>query len=147
MSSLGRIVVDNSAWARLLRGGVPARRARAWSDAVTDGDVLVCEPFRLEALYSARSLEDYEQLVAELDAFERVRCDDMTWALARRAQQDLARDASVSHRVKPIDLLVAASAHQAAADVLHYDGDYDVIAGHTGLSFESVWIAPRGSID
>jgi hypothetical protein len=30
--------------------------------------------------------------------------------------------------------------------VLHYDGDYDVIAGHTELDFASVWLGPPGSI-
>jgi hypothetical protein len=31
--------------------------------------------------------------------------------------------------------------------VLHYDRDYDTIAQHSSLSFPSVWVAPRGSID
>jgi len=147
MTDLGRVVVDNSAWARLIRGTVPEPRARAWADAVLRGDVLVSEPFRLEALYSARSGEDVERLAAELDAFDRAPSDAATWSLAQRAQRDLAGDRRVSHRVKPIDLLVAASAHQASAGVLHYDGAYDVIAEHTSLTFASVWVAPRGSID
>jgi hypothetical protein len=31
--------------------------------------------------------------------------------------------------------------------VLHYDRDYDTIAARASLSFESVWVAPRGIID
>lgn len=30
--------------------------------------------------------------------------------------------------------------------VLHYDRDYDRIAELTSLSFESVWVAPAGSL-
>lgn len=31
------------------------------------------------------------------------------------------------------------------AEILRYDGDYDLIAKHTDLRFESVWAAKRGS--
>jgi predicted nucleic acid-binding protein len=51
----------------------------------------------------------------------------------------------VSHRVKPIDLLVAGVADRHGAAVLHYDSDYELIAKHTDLSFESVWAFKRGS--
>jgi hypothetical protein len=37
--------------------------------------------------------------------------------------------------------MIAACAHEAGAGVLHYDRDYDLIAEHTSLSFESVWLA------
>jgi len=33
-----------------------------------------------------------------------------------------------------------------ALGVLHYDHDYDLISERTDLSYESVWVAPRGSI-
>jgi predicted nucleic acid-binding protein len=63
-----------------------------------------------------------------------------------RAQAQLAANQRVSHRVKPIDLLVAGVADRHEAAILHYDSDYDVIAEHTDLSFESVWVAKRGSL-
>jgi len=68
-------------------------------------------------------------------------------AAAVSAQRELAAAAGVSHRVKPIDLLIAAVAATEELGVLHFDHDYDAIAQHTSLSFESVWAAPRGSID
>lgn len=52
----------------------------------------------------------------------------------------------VSHRVKPIDLLVASVAERQGAAVLHYDADYDLLAKRTDLAFESVWAAKRGSL-
>jgi hypothetical protein len=30
--------------------------------------------------------------------------------------------------------------------VLHYDRDYDTIARHTSLAFDSVWAGRRGSL-
>jgi hypothetical protein len=30
--------------------------------------------------------------------------------------------------------------------VLHYDRDYDLIAKHTDLVFESSWVAPAGTL-
>ena len=68
-------------------------------------------------------------------------------ALAHLGSLDiLAANAGVSHRVKPIDLLVAAVAEQHQAQVLHYDGDYDLLSEHTDLAFASVWAVARGSI-
>jgi len=52
----------------------------------------------------------------------------------------------VSHRVKPIDLLVAGVAERHDVAVLHYDADYDLLAEQTDLAFESVWAATRGSV-
>ncbi len=66
--------------------------------------------------------------------------------LALEAQAELARMPDVSHRVKPVDLLVAAIAHEHALGVLHYDHDYDTIAERSGLRLRSVWIAARGSV-
>jgi predicted nucleic acid-binding protein len=107
----------------------------------------VCTPFRLEARFSARSAEDFAALSEGLDGFPQAAGDAETWLLAERAQRDLAEGSGVSHRVKLADLLVAATASQHRLGILHYDADYDLIANHTELDFESVWIAPAGSVD
>ena len=60
------------------------------------------------------------------------------------AQRQLARVGH--HRLPPVDLLVAAVADRHGLGVLHYDGDYDVLAEKTDLTFDSVWLAPRGSL-
>lgn len=61
------------------------------------------------------------------------------------AQRELA--ARGHHRLALIDVMIAACAHEADAGVLHYDRNYDLIAEHTSLSFESVWFAPVGPCD
>ena len=64
--------------------------------------------------------------------------------IASQAQRELAL---VSHHLlAPLDVMIAACAHNAEAGVLHYDNDYDILAEKTGLIFESEWFAPRGSL-
>lgn len=49
------------------------------------------------------------------------------------------------HRgAKVTDLLIAAAAESAGLVVLHYDHDFDLIAGATGQTTE--WIVPAGSV-
>jgi hypothetical protein len=42
---------------------------------------------------------------------------------------------------------VAAIAAVHGLGVLHYDADFDRIAEHSSLAFESVWIATAGALD
>jgi hypothetical protein len=42
--------------------------------------------------------------------------------------------------------VLAAIAHQQHVAVLHYDKDYEILGEHSGLSFESDWLAPRGTL-
>lgn len=140
------MVLDSSAWSRLIGGRVGKATRRSWVEALDRDEVLVCDPFRLEALYSARDAKDYRAIAGELAALRQAPGDHVVWQLARNAQAALAEDPAVSHRVNPVDLLVAAAAHRHGVGVLHYDHDFDVLAGHTDLAFESRWLTERGSI-
>jgi predicted nucleic acid-binding protein len=143
----GLVLLDNSAWARVGLGRLRGADSDRFEQAVRADELVVCAPFALEALYSARSAGDFRRLSAELAGFRQASADHRTWGIAATAQSALAADPAVSHRVKPIDLLLAAVADQRALGVLHYDHDYDTIAAHTPLTFRSVWIAPRGSLE
>lgn len=138
------LLLDNSAWSRLLAGSAPKERAEAVADQMVDRQLATCLPFLLEAGYSARSAADRDRLMARLGHLPRVMVDRSVESLALAAQQELA--AVGHHRVPPTDLVIAACAHQAGAGVLHYDRDYDLIAEHTELRFDSEWLAPAGSI-
>lgn len=85
-------------------------------------------------------------LAEELDARTPLELDRPAIRRSLEAQAQLAVLPGVSHRVKPIDLLVAAVAERHAGAVLHYDADYELLAKQTDLAFESVWAAKRGSI-
>jgi predicted nucleic acid-binding protein len=128
-------------------GRLSADKLGTFEAAVLADELYVCTPFRLEARYSARSSSDFQAISAELDGFRQAPADRDTWRLAEQMQQRLADAPNVSHRVKLADLLVAAIAHQRALGVLHYDADYDAIAAHGPLTFDSRWIVRRGTID
>ncbi|MCP9488892.1 MAG: PIN domain-containing protein [Solirubrobacteraceae bacterium MAG38_C4-C5] len=147
MSSYGgAVLLDMSAWGRVLLDRVAGEARERYEEAVRQAEVCTCEPFLLEALYSAREDEGYRRLAAQLAALPRVSGGPATMRRALAAQAELASTPGVSHRVKPIDLLLAATAEEHRLGVLHYDRDYDVIASHSGMMARSVWIAPRGSM-
>ncbi len=112
--------------------------------AVDAGDVFVCLPFLLEAGYSARDALEHDELLCELSALPPADIDEVVERRALDAQAQLA-DAG-HHRLPPVDLLMAAIADRHKLDVLHYEANYDIIATKTDLSFDSVWLAPRGSL-
>lgn len=103
-----------------------------------------CLPFLLEAGYSARSAGDLRTMMARVEQLPRVAVDDEIERVALAAQRELADVGH--HRLPPTDLVIAACAHRAGTGVLHYDRDYDLIAEHTRLSFESVWLAEAGTL-
>jgi len=111
---------------------------------MNEGQVATCLPFLLEAGYSARSGADHLRIMDRLGRLPQVAIDGAVESSALEAQHDLA--VLGHHRMAPIDIVIAACAHEAGAGVLHYDRDYDVIAEHTGLSFESIWLAPAGTL-
>lgn len=143
----GALLLDMSAWARVLLDRLDSSGLSRFEDAARAGEIHSSEPFLLEALYSARGSDDYARLAERLAALPAAPSGPATLRLALDAQATLAQTPGVSHGVKPVDLLVAAIAHEHAIGVLHYDHDYDVIAEHSGLRVRSVWIAARGSID
>lgn len=86
----------------------------------------MCAVSRVELLYSARSPADYLALERDIDLFRELRMDVETFATAASAQRELARQGR--HRVPVPDLLIAACAQQHAADVIHVDRHFDVLA-------------------
>jgi predicted nucleic acid-binding protein len=140
----GTLLLDNSAWARLADPALSGERLAEIADAIEGGQVACCLPFLLEAGYSARDARRHEELMGELLALPRFEIDAAVESRAVDAQRQLAR--AGHHRLPPVDLLVAAIADRHQLDVLHYDHDYDLLAEKTDLRFESVWLAPRGTI-
>jgi predicted nucleic acid-binding protein len=71
----------------------------------------------------------------------------MSYVVGPGAMDVMALLAAVSkHRtVKLPDLLIAAAAEGADLILIHYDGDFDHIAGVTGQKAQ--WVAPHGSLE
>jgi predicted nucleic acid-binding protein len=107
---------------------------RSTPETLELGELCLCAIVRLEMLYSARSVADYERIESYLDAFRDLRIDAETISTATSARRELARRGR--HRLPIPDLLIAACAQQHHAAVLHLDRHYDVLA--EVLAFESV---------
>jgi predicted nucleic acid-binding protein len=138
------LLLDNSAWSQLGQDHVADERVQEVAAWMARREIGVCMPFLLEAGYSAQSAVDHRGMMAKFDELPRIAIDAEVERLAMQAQRELAEVGH--HRLAPIDVVIAACAHRAEAGVLHYDGDYDLLAEHTGLEFESVWLVPPGSL-
>jgi predicted nucleic acid-binding protein len=138
------LLLDNSAWARLADPALDHDRVTELADAFEAGRIATCLPFLLEAGYSARNARDHDELLAGLLALPRVSIDEAVERRALEAQRHLARVGH--HRLPPVDLLVAALADRHGLGVLHYDRDYDLLTEKTDLAFNSVWLAPVGTL-
>jgi predicted nucleic acid-binding protein len=138
------LLLDNSAWARLACERLDAGRAEAVAAWMDDLQLATCLPFLLEAGYSARSGSERTAMMADLAKLPRVEIDRDVEAAALDAQRELADVGH--HRLPPADVTTAACAHVAGMGVLHYDSDYDLLARHTSLRFESEWLGPPGAL-
>jgi hypothetical protein len=135
-----RYLVDTSVWARATRPTVEAtlRPLLSTTAAATCGIV------DMEILYSARNGVEHARVLRGRRAIPRLEVSEQVWDRAIEVQGMLA--ATGRHRGAPLpDLIVAATAEIHGARVLHYDADFDLIAGVTGQKME--WVVPRGSID
>lgn len=133
-------LVDRSVLARLDLDPVAERmlpRLRA-------GQVGVALVTELEVGYSARSTTDYTASRQEvLDHLIPVPMPLRAEQRARDLQEELVRRGQ--HRAVSIpDLVVAAIAGIEQLTVLHYDRDFELIAGITGQPAE--WVVPPGTV-
>jgi predicted nucleic acid-binding protein len=134
------LVVDTSAWARARAAEVRAQ----WIDALHSDRLRLSPLARLEILLTARDGHVFDELAEELAVY---RAAPLTATVVRAAQDGmraLAHRSAGSHRLPIVDYLVAASAQEIGGAVLHYDHDYDLLA--EVFRFESIWLAPAGSL-
>jgi predicted nucleic acid-binding protein len=108
------------------------------------GDLATCSVVDLEVLYSARSPTEYRSVLAVRRA--RYVTLPMTQEICARAVEVQSTLATRSHHrgCGVSDLLIAACAEIYGAQLLHYDGDFDLIASVTGQPVR--WVVPRGSV-
>ena len=133
-------LADKSALARLRFPEVSA----VLSPLILAGDVATCGIIELEILYSARSLSDLTSTRAtRAIAFKQVGMTRADFDRAADLMVELARRGL--HRAVGIpDLLIAAVAEREQLILLHYDSDYDFVAGITSQPIQ--WVVPRGTI-
>jgi len=133
-------MADKSALARMTERRVHERMA----PLVENGDAATCAMNELEVLYSAQSHRNLVETRERRElAYDRVKLDESVFERGLDVQQAMARDGD--HRVPIPDLVVAAAAAEAELTVLHYDEDFERIAGVTGQPTQ--WVVPRGSLE
>lgn len=136
--AVARYLADTSVWARVRQPAVDERL----TPLVELGLVATCGIIDLEMLYSARSGTEHRRLRGQRSGLEWLAMPDEVWDRAATVQGDLALRGA--HRATSIpDLLIAATAERHGVTVLHYDGDYDLIADVTGQPTE--WVVARGT--
>jgi predicted nucleic acid-binding protein len=86
----------------------------------------------LEICYSAPNLADLDALLAGQRALEWLSVNDAMMDRALEVQRLLAAHRGNGHRRPIPDLIIAATAELHNAEVLHVDGDYEMIAEVTG---------------
>lgn len=113
------------------------RRVREeWIAAYERGKLLTCLVVRFELLYSARGVDEFDDINTNLADLPDAPITVSVQGAALGAMRDLAQRGQ--HRVKLSDLLIAAAAQEASVGVLHCDADFDLLA--TALSFDSRWL-------
>ncbi len=134
------LVVDTSAWARAHHPEV----RQFWKGALLDRRLRISPVVRFEILLSARNGKGFGMLAERLSALQAAPLSASVIATAENAMRELANRSAGSHRLPIVNYFVAASAQELGAAVIHYDRDYDTLAKL--MSFESIWLAPAGTL-
>jgi predicted nucleic acid-binding protein len=140
MAAVATHLADNSALARLGRPEVAA----ALGPLIEAGLVATCGVIEFELGWATRTSAEFDQVRADRDAgYEWLAAHDQDWHRALDVQATLWRTGRVRAVSFP-DLLVAAVAERERVTLLHYDSDYDLIAGVTGQPMQ--WVVQRGTV-
>ncbi len=116
-----------------------------FAERLRSGVIATCAMVRLELLWGARDAADVASIRSELDALRDASMGDRVWRRATDVPELLAERGPLHHRQVGLpDLLIAAAAELAELPVLHYDRDFDRIAGVTGQPVRA--LAPLGSL-
>lgn len=140
MAAVATYLADTSALARLHHPVVAAVLA----PLIEAGMVATCGVIEFELGWATRSSAEFDQLRTDRDTgYEWLAVQDEDWRRALDVQAALWR----SGRMRAVgfpDLLAAAVAERERVTLLHYDGDYDLIAQVTSQPVQ--WVVPRGTV-
>ena len=140
MAAVASYLADTSALARLRHQAVAA----VLGPLIEAGLVATCGVIEFELGWATRTGAEFDLLRADRDAgYEWLAIHDEDWRRALDVQGALWRGGQIRAVGFP-DLLIAAVAERERVAVLHYDGDYDLIAQITSQPVQ--WVVPRGTV-
>lgn len=134
------LIVDTSAYSRAHHPDV----RETWKRALRADRLRISPAVRLEILISARDGDSFDTLAEQLSALRPAPLSVSVLRAAEEAMSALAHRSAGTHRIPIVDYLLAAAAQEAGAAVIHYDHDYDTLAQI--MAFESIWLAPPGTL-
>jgi len=134
-----RYLLDKSAFARWHLPAV----AVILDELDQHGLLSVTAVIEMEILHSARDRKEADELQDMLSGFDYLSCPDEIWDRAKQLHRT-ALDHGFHRALSIPDLVIAACAERHHATVLHYDGDFDLIAKISG--HPSQWVVEPGSV-
>ncbi|MFI2435753.1 PIN domain nuclease [Streptomyces sp. NPDC018693] len=132
-------LLDKSAFARW---HIPAV-AHVLDELDQRGLLAVTAVIEMEILHSARDRKEADELQKMLSGFDYLTCPDEVWDRAKQLHR-AALDRGFHRALSIPDLVIAACAERHQVTVLHYDGDFDMIAKIAG--HPSQWVVEPGSV-
>jgi predicted nucleic acid-binding protein len=128
------ILIDTSAWLFALKKNFhPAIKERI-DELLIESDVAICGMIALELLGGTKSEKEYLRLKSRLDSLFYIESDKRLWDLSSKLAFDLKRKGM---SIPYADIVIAASALEERAILVHADSHFDSIAHHTDLKVES----------
>jgi predicted nucleic acid-binding protein len=135
-----RYLVDTSAFARMSEPAV----ASVLTPLAAQGQLVLCGPVIFELMFSAQTGVDADAMDQWLASFRTAPTNDADMQRALDVQRQAVRQGH--HRALSLTgVLVAAIAEARELTVLHYDGDYELIAAIAQQSTRCV--VPAGTAD
>jgi len=134
------LLIDTSAWARADHEST----REEWIAAMLEDRLRLPPLVRAEILFTARGGADFDRLADRLDMIRAAPLSTTVIRAAEAGMRALAHRSDGTQRLPITDYLVAAAAQEMGAAVIHYDRDYDTLA--EVMEFESVWLAPAGTM-
>ena len=129
------VLIDTSAWIFALKKNFHPFVKERIEKILTESDVAINGIIELELLGGTRTEKEYERLKSRLDALYYVDSTKSLWDGASELAFDLKRKGM---NVPYTDILIAATALQERAILLHADSHFDTIAKHSELKVESL---------
>jgi predicted nucleic acid-binding protein len=140
MAAVASHLADTSALARLHRPPVAA----VLSPLIEAGLVATCGVIEFELAWATRTGAEFDLVRADREeGYEWLATHDEDWHRALDVQAALWHGGRIRAVGFP-DLLVAAVAEREHVTLLHYDGDYDLVAEVTRQPMQ--WVVPRGTV-
>ena len=129
------VLIDTSAWIFALKKSFHPFVKKRIEKILMESDVAINGMIELELLGGVKTEKEYERLKSRLDALYYIETDHSLWDYASKLAIQLKRKGV---NVPYADILIAASAMQGKAILVHADAHFDVISKNSELKVESL---------